>query len=161
MKSTRFWLQATLVTFVSFCLLTANAGDKGRKRLEELFIWKVSDILELTSEQDSEFRSIIEDLNQKKLQANIDMRASIRAIEKAEKKEVQIKLIEAYKKQLNAYLAVQKEELDRLEDLFGSEKLAKYLVVKSKLTQNIKVLMGNNGETKVKKLAKPEVELEN
>tara|TARA_Y100000780_G_scaffold232551_2_gene265847 strand:- start:10657 stop:11097 length:441 start_codon:yes stop_codon:yes gene_type:complete len=146
---------------VSFCLLTANAGDKGRKRLEELFIWKVSDILELTSEQDSEFRSIIEDLNQKKLQANIDMRASIRAIEKAEKKEVQIKLIEAYKKQLNAYLAVQKEELDRLEDLFGSEKLAKYLVVKSKLTQNLKVLMGNNGETKVKKLAKPEVELEN
>ena len=89
------------------------------------------------------------------------MRASIRAIEKAEKKEVQIKLIEAYKKQLNAYLAVQKEELDRLEDLFGSEKLAKYLVVKSKLTQNLKVLMGNNGETKVKKLAKPEVELEN
>ena len=161
MKTTRIWLQATIVTFVSFCLLTANAGDKGRKRLEELFIWKVSDILELTSEQDSEFRRIIEDLNQKKLRVNIDMRASIRAIEKADNKQDQIKLVEAYKKQLNAYLAVQKEELDRLEDLFGSEKLAKYLVVKSKLTQNLKVLMGNNGETKVKKLAKPEVELEN
>lgn len=155
-KITHTLLFAALFSMVS----PAFADAKSRQRLQELFIWKVSDHLELSAEEDSKFRSILADLNKKKQKASIQMKASIRALDKEPNKSKRSELLSSYQKQLKLYLAVQEEEMTSLAKLFNEEKMAKYLVVKSKLTENLRVLMGSGVKSTKKKLAKPKVKIE-
>lgn len=149
--------------FLVVCLLGTTglfAGDKSRQRIQELFIWKVSDHLGLSPELDTQFRKIIEDLNDKKLKASIAMKANIEALEKAKTEDNRKKILSEYEKNLNEYLGVQKTELEKLGEIFDEERMAKYLIVKAKLTENLRVLIGSGSSTKKKKLAKPKVKIE-
>lgn len=149
-----------IATMLAACV-PSFADSKSRQRLQELFIWKVSDHLQLSPEEDTKFRSIVEELNKKKQRASVEMRASIRAMDKETDDTKRGKLLVKYQVQLKNYLAVQEEELEKLGTVFDQKKMAKYLVVKSKLTENLRVLMGSGVKSSKKKLAKPKVKIEN
>lgn len=141
--------------------LNVSASDKNRQRIQELFIWKVSDQLELTPEEDKAFRTIIEELNNKKQEASIKMKATVRALEKAKDEKTRVQLLGKYESELQTYLATQTEEISKLQKLFDAEKMSKYLVVKAKLTESLRILMGSGSSKPKPKLAKPKVEIEN
>lgn len=157
--TTTFFTKLVLVSCL-LCTAGSYASDKSRQRIQELFIWKVSDHLGLSPEQDTKFRKIIEDLNDKKLKASIAMKANIDSLEDAKTEEKRKEILSEYEKNLNEYLGVQKNELERLGEIFDEERMAKYLIVKAKLTENLRVLIGSGNSTKKKKLAKPKVKIE-
>ena len=148
--------------FLCLCLFptTSQADDKSRKRLEELFIWKLSDILALDAEQDARFRRLIHDLNKTKTEAQTKMRDSLKQLESEHGKEAQRLALMAYRQQLKIYLEVQNEELQKIEELLGAEMLATYLLTKAKLTENLKVMITNQGEKAEAVLEQPKIEVE-
>lgn len=135
-----------MLVCTAICVTDAQAEPKsGSKssgsRLEELFVWKVSEGLELPAEQEVKFTETIRELNLQKKKAAEALEESVSQLAKAKTKLEVDKALAAHRKALKAHHDIQLAELDRLKSLFGSEKLARYLVMKSELSEKLKELL--------------------
>lgn len=111
--------------------------------MEELFIWKTSDELKLSSSEEKKFTDIVKSLNKRKSDLNQSLHDSVDKISAAKTiKEKDSQLIK-YRKDLGAYNKISEEEFDKLKTLLGSERLALYLKLKQDLTGRIKTMLAN------------------
>lgn len=122
---------------------SAPATSKEGSRLEELFIWKVSEELKLPPKQEQAFADTIRDLNEKRRLANEGLSEAIRQLSRASSRAERRKALARHRAALRTYHDVQMEELDRLQRLLGDESLARYLVVKSDLSEKLKALLSS------------------
>lgn len=150
-----------LILFLASCSLSssvahaADGANQERSRLDDLFIWKASEELKLPPEQEQKFTEIINDLNSRKRKATEKMEDAIRRLGAVRSRAEADKALAVHREALKEYQAVQTAELDRLKPLLGSEKLARYLVVKSELTEKLKQLLSSPKPTEVKSDAAP------
>ena len=142
----------TTIFFLS--LLSFSETEKQFKKFEDLFIWKISDELKLTPQEEAVVSEIIKSSNKKKTDSNIEI-DSLNERLKAEttdaaRKIVYAKLRSAHKVQLNITL----EELEKLNKSIGLKKLGLYLEIKKDLADKIKSIW-NQKEKKEGSLLPP------
>jgi hypothetical protein len=129
----------------SINLHSATDSEKARSRLEDLFLWKVSDALELETSQEEKFKEAFRNLNEKRSKSAQTMDALLKQFEtgKASEGQALSGAIEKYKKALAEYNNVQVEEVQTFRKLFGDKKFAQYLILKRDLTQKLKNLLSD------------------
>lgn len=144
---------AFILGFVCMIVCTAQPGlaqtTEKRNRVEELFIWKLSEDLKLSVSEEKAFSDLVRELNKKRQQVNADLAASVEAMAAASVKD-RPKLLIRYKTLLKQYSDVSLEEIQRMEKILGAEKASVYLVKKAELTNKLKTLLGADvGDSKI------------
>jgi hypothetical protein len=134
-----------------------SAKDSNKsKKLEELFIWKISDELKLSTPQEKTFGELFKNLNQKKLELAHKQEDILSKLDKADEKNLK-DLLKSYRQTLEEYNKLQLSEIDSFRKNFGDTKAAKYLVVKRDLTNKVKTLLTEKTEKAEKELPPPKV----
>jgi hypothetical protein len=117
-----------------------------KRRLEELFISKMSEELKLPAETKTSFAEAIRALNREKTKANFEVADALIAIDKAQssdraktKKETEI-AVKRYEKAWRAYGDVPIREVARMRKILGAEKLGLYLLAKAQMAEKLKAI---------------------
>lgn len=138
---------------ILICIILASAlwggesfatASKSRNRIQELFIWKVSDKLELNADVETKFADIVKKLNQEKTQLSeeIDLQVQKMESEKDEAKlQALVKSFEVSQKKMND---LQDREVAELKKLLGVKKFARYLVIKRDITNRLKEMLSRS-----------------
>lgn len=121
--------------------------DKERRRLEELFIWKMSEELKLPVEQETQFANLMRSLNREKSKTNLAVASALDEISRAQavsdptKSRAAIeKAVKNYEKAWLAYGRIPLNEVRRMRQLLGPERLGKYLIAKSVMAEKMMAL---------------------
>jgi len=128
-----------------FFSLSCFAGN----RMEDLFLWKISEELKLTVKEEKELTKLIQELNQKKTKISRNMDLLV-----ANSKSTHL---EKYRNLLTEYNQISVLELDGVKKILGPEKTMKYFFVKNELSQKIKVMLSGGSEKGKKNLPEPKV----
>ena len=155
------WLLSLMLMSLS---LAARADQKlaekmtnSKNKIEELFIWKISDELRLSTKEEKNFTDLFRDLNQKKMDIGHHQDEMITRLSLATKEKDRNQLLAEYRQQLAEYNKIQTREFDELKKLLGPERVAKYLFVKRELTNKVKTLLAEKSEKKESELPPPKV----
>lgn len=127
-----------LCAYLIFASTPAVAETKTRTRLVELFAWKVSDVLNLTPAEETQFTALYRDLSTRRLKAGEDLDKLVREIEKNKDSKSLDELIRKYRSSLAQYNSLQEQEISEIQKLLGTQRLAKYIVLKDQLGQKLK-----------------------
>lgn len=144
------------------CLLgvaTVHAADTPN-RVEELFIWKVSDELKLSIPEEKSFTKLIKNLNAKKSSLNEAIQENIRHMGGAGSAKDKEKLLSEQKRLLKSYNELSIDEVTQIQKLFGPERAAQYFVLKNDLTNKLKTLLAapsSNGVSAAPMMAPPHI----
>jgi hypothetical protein len=112
-----------------------------RSRVEELFIWKISDEMKLSVPDEKSFSELIRGLNHKKSKTNEEIQSVLKKLSKASERKEKEKLLLEHRRLLKSYNDLSLEEVDRIQKIFGIEQAAKYFVLKNDLTARLKSLL--------------------
>ncbi len=134
----KFWI----LFLIASCGLVRADISKQQKRIQDLFIWKVSEELKLDAQTEAKFSKIVHQLGIEKHDAAEKMQDSIAKMRNANEREIQAHISE-YETHLDQHMACQKKELDSLRKIFSPEQLARYLVVKQEILTNLKSRMAS------------------
>jgi hypothetical protein len=138
---------------------TATA-NKARSRIEELFVWRVSDTLSLSPDVEGKFSSEFKRLSEQKAQLSNELEKLVEDLEKSRDPKSTETLLKQYKEKLKAHSRIQIDEMESFEKLFGKQKFAQYLVLKRELTQKLKDFVSNPSKSEsssAKKLQEPKI----
>lgn len=146
---------ATALCFVTICLAvlssvgsastmtTEQMVDRERKRLEEVFIWKMSEELRLSVEIETTFAEAIRALNREKYSANSEVSMALVALEKSKSPKERDQALKRYERAWRTYGELPIREVSRMKPILGVEKLGQYLVAKSQMADRLKALSTN------------------
>lgn len=120
--------------------------DRERRRLEELFIWKISEELKLPVEMETSFAEAIRSLNREKSRANADVAKALEMLNQAQnanqskaRAETE-RAVRRYEQAWKVYGALPLREVSRMRAILGSERLGRYLVAKAQMAEKLKAL---------------------
>jgi predicted transcriptional regulator len=117
-----------------------SESDIKKTQLEDIFIWKMSDELKLTAQQEKAFTELSKSLNKKKSELNKQIQD---AVQNLGGKNQEADLLK-YRKLINEYSQLSVKEFDSIKRLLGSEKFTEYLKIKYELTSKVKsILVGD------------------
>lgn len=123
--------------------------ERERKRLEELFIWKMSEELKLSVDTEISFTEALRALNREKAAARLELNdalfslnqvsGSLRGKESGLTRPAKssVDAIRLYEKAMRRYGEIPVREVARLKPILGPEGLARYLVAKSRVTDKL------------------------
>jgi hypothetical protein len=115
-----------------------NSFEK-RNRIEELFIWKISEELQLTIQEEKSFSELLRSLNQRRVSANLSL-AEVTKKMAVDKASAAIHLVK-YQNLLRDYSSVSQDEVTQLKKILGVARTAAYIVVKAELSEKLKSLL--------------------
>lgn len=128
------------IYLISVPVLATNKA----KQVEDLFIWKISDELKLSVKEEKSFSEIIRKLNKEKLDLTNQMdQLTIELKDQKDNKKNQ-QILKKYKVSLQKYGLTSIQEIDKIEKLLGSERTAKYIVLKNDFTSKLKQLLSTS-----------------
>ena len=128
-----------------------------KNKIEELFIWKISDELRLSTKEEKSFTDLFRELSQKKMALGHSQDETITRLAATTKDKERNQLLTDYRQQMTEYNKIQTREFDEIKKLLGPERLAKYLSVKRELTNKVKTLLTEKSEKKEADLPPPKV----
>lgn len=135
----------------------AVAAEK-RNQLEELMIWKLSDELKLSSVEEKKFTEILKSLNEEKANLNSSLEKSIQAMGKATTTQTKEAELTRYLKFTQSYAKISEQEITRLKDVLGLDRMIQYLQLKQEFTNKIRSLLSSDsGGKSPKPLPPPKV----
>lgn len=128
----------------------ASAAPEPRRaqRLEELFIWKLSDELKLSPAEEKRFSDLVRELNTQKAERHQKMDDDLKKFQSAIGEKDRAAAFNEYRKSLQSYQATSVDEIDRVKTLLGLERLAKYVEVKQDLASKVKSLLLDRSDKK-------------
>lgn len=151
-----FCAALTSVGAVAFSATSASESEKGvsqevlvereRRRLEELFISKMSEELKLPVEKEAPFAEAIRSLNREKAKTNLEIERALEALSSAQnldRKKARLatdKAVKRYEKAWRAYGQLPIREVSRLRSILGLEGVGRYLLAKAQMTEKLKAL---------------------
>jgi len=121
-------------------MTTEQMVDRERKRLEEVFIWKMSEELRLSVEIETTFAEAIRALNREKHSANSEVSMALVALEKSKSPKERDQALKRYERAWRSYGELPIREVSRMKPILGVEKLGQYLVAKSQMAERLKAL---------------------
>ncbi len=116
---------------------------EARNRVEELFIWKISDELKLSVPEEKSFSSLIRELNSRRSNLNDQLQKNLKKMSLPGSTKEKEKILNVQRKLIKIYNDLSIEELDKIQKLFGSQRTAEYLVMKNDLTSKVKNLLAS------------------
>jgi hypothetical protein len=128
------------LSFAFFCVgiaFSKPALSDTSKKVEDLFIWKVSDELKLSTKQEQQFSKMIRDLGAQKAEISEKIQKNILALSLKKGKGLRVALTD-YKKSLKELNQINLREIELIEGQFGPEKAAQYIQLKQTLAEQIK-----------------------
>lgn len=132
-----------------------SIAEVPKSKVEELFIWKMSDELSLNPGEEKKFSEMVRDLNQKKTDYNQQMQTQLDLMKVAKTEKEKSQSLASYKKALQSYNGLSEEEITRAQKLLGVSRTVQYLQVKQDLTNRLKSLLANPEAIGTKKAALP------
>jgi hypothetical protein len=117
-----------------------RAGGFRSTRVEELFIWKISEELKLSVKEEKDVSSLIKELNQRKSEANEKIEDLVQKQATSGDTSAPA-FLKDYKAAINNYNKISVDEIDRVQKLLPKAKAARYFVVKSDLSKRIRSLL--------------------
>lgn len=132
---------------VSFADESAGMGLKslGTKKnsVEDLFIWKVSDELKLSAQEEKKFSEIHRNLNKRKSELSLALeKLSFERQKNASLTKAQInQTLKSYKSTLIEYNKLSVTEFEQMKKLLGESKFLDYLALKQDITAKLKLLV--------------------
>ncbi len=129
----------------------ARAISSSKNRVEELFIWKISDELSLSVPEEKSFSKLVRELNLKRNQTNEKIQANLKSLAASANPKEQEKLLNEQKKLLKSYGEIPVEEIDKVQKMFGPKKATHYFVLKNEMASKLKLAfsspdrLSNNG----------------
>lgn len=136
---------------ISFFLLLLSVSSIAKKNsVEDIFIWKVSDELKLSAQEEKKFADILRELNRQK--SELQTKLSTLSYEK--KSDTLIK----FKKTLIEYNNLSLREFDKMKSLLGEKKFLDYLAIKQDINLKLKsMVLGEEQKAKGKTLPPPQI----
>jgi hypothetical protein len=133
-------LLAFVVLLASTHSFASSESDIKKTQLEDIFIWKMSDELKLTAQQEKAFTELSKSLNKKKSELNKQIQDAVQNLgSKNQEADLQ-----KYRKLINEYSQLSVKEFDSIKRLLGNEKFTEYLKIKYELTSKVKsILVGD------------------
>lgn len=136
-----------MVKFLIFLILAALfsrqvyssqiEAETKKTHLEDIFIWKISDELKLSVEQEKKFTEINRSLNKKKSELNKKIQE---AVQRLSAMSTDIAL-NKYKKLIQQYNQISLTEFEAMRQLLGTKNFISYLKIKNELTTKIKSML--------------------
>ena len=131
-----------------------------KTQLEDIFIWKMSDELKLTTKEEKDFTEVSKALNKKKADINHQIQDAIQNLNVGNA-DANLK---KYRKLMSDYNQLSLNEFDSIKKLLGTAKFMDYLKVKNDLTSKVKSLLvgdkSNDKKEAAVKLPPPKVIVE-
>lgn len=146
------WLFSILL-FISFVSPIGEAGDdKDRRRMEDLFIWKISEELDLSVNDEKWLTATLKSLGQEKTDLQRQLDGLAQSLKKQPEKFSEYKSIQ---KKLQT---LQVNELNQIEKKLGPKKAALYIYYRSELYKRVMQIIETPEATKsAKPLPPPKV----
>ena len=117
--------------------------EKQKRRLEDLFIWKISDELKLTIQEEKNVAELIRKTSELKNTNNARMNELIKKLSVNQSKQS----LNEYKKLMTEYHQINLNEVESIEKAIGYEKTIRYILVKNDLTQKVKSILATGEVT--------------
>ncbi len=137
-----FIISAPILSFAA-----SSELETKKTYIEDIFIWRMSDELNLSAGEEKKFTEIHKDLNKKKSDLNKEIQEITQSLSSPD--EAKIKYL---RKKIQNYNQISIEEFDSMKKLLGTKKFSAYLQVKSDLTNRVKSLLsGEKTNEKEKK----------
>jgi len=111
--------------------------EKQKRRLEDLFIWKISDELKLTIQEEKNVAELIRKTSELKNTNNARMNELIKKLSLNQSKQS----LNEHKKLMTEYHQINLNEVESIEKAIGFEKTIRYILVKNDLTQKVKSIL--------------------
>lgn len=127
---------------------TPETGTPKSSKLEELLIWKLSDELRLTTAEEKKFSEAVRDLSARKTTLGQRLEKELDLLKNAKTPADRKKRLKTYRTTLQELQKLPVDEIDHLEAILGTERLAKYLDVKADLVGKVKALLIEKAEHK-------------
>ena len=136
-------MRSSFLIFLLFWASVCHAAEASKSKIEELFIWKMSDELSLSPQEEKKFSDLVKSLNEKKANMSVELREQLEKMQKAKTDQEKNQSLNQYKKILQSYNRLSEEELDKVKSLLGVGRTIKYLEVKQDMTNRLKSLLAN------------------
>jgi len=147
-----------LLKFIILLTMSSSAlAVESRNKVEELFIWKISDELKLSVPEEKNLSEFVRMLNQRRLQVNEELQNSLKKMSDSASIKEREKALSEHRKLLKSYSDLSIEEIDRIQKMLGTEKAAQYFVLKNDLTNRLKAMLAMPDKKTGEKLAPPKV----
>ncbi len=150
-------IKFVIILFIGFFSGNGFAAEEPKSRFEELYIWKMSDELSLTVQEEKKFTDIVKELNKKKANLSADLALYLNKMTKAKSESDKTAAFAQYKKTLQDLNKVSEDEIDRMKSLLGLNRIVKYLEVKQDMTNRLKSALANPDQAPKKPLPAPKV----
>lgn len=118
-----------------------SSSPTDRNRFEEMFIWKMSEELDLEVKEEKKLSEIIKTNNRLRAKISLDTEEVLKRLGSAKNKNERELLLGQYKKLLAQNSQLLLNEVDQLNREIGIDKAAKYFVLKNEMAQKLKSLV--------------------
>lgn len=124
---------------INFLLFFSSNGRSSPQKsyIEDVFIWKISDELKLSAQEEKKFTEINRALNKKKSELNNKIQLTVKGLG-ANSSEA---TLNKYKKLIQEYNQLSISEFDSVKKLLGRKKFISYLKIKNELTSKIRSIL--------------------
>lgn len=148
-SSFRGWFEALILcsSFSGLVAVSAQGADN-RAKLEEMYIWKISEELKLTSQEDREFAKVVKQINSARAQANDSLKAHLNSANEELRKnqsgfsaQKSDKWLKEYKRLLTQYGKLSTDEIDKIRKVLGQDRAVRYFALKSEMVERFKNLL--------------------
>lgn len=131
----------TAAIFLSLGLSSAFGSTEpssSSQRFDDLFVWMISEKLQLKPATEADFSASFKELSRKKQELSKKVEDRVREIRSASQTEQRRLAIEAYRQSLLELGQVQAQEVERLSKILGDEQFAAYLGLKQDLGKKVR-----------------------
>ncbi len=146
--------------FILILALQFPALANDRNKIEELFLWKISDELKLSVPEEKALGEFVKSQTEKKNKLSEQIQESLKQISLAgsDQKKTE-KLLLEHKKILKAYNDLALQEVEEIQKKLGAHRAGQYLVLKNDLTNRLKTLLATpeKSATPAAKLSPPQI----
>lgn len=137
---------------------SSESASQKPNRFQELFIWKVSEELKLSVKKEQEFSKLIRNSNSQREKNRAEIDGILVKMKSVKSDRESKSLVAAYQKAWSTYYKTRESELEQIIKVLGPLKTAKYLVVRDKVTQGLKLILADpKSKQSPKTLAKPKI----
>jgi hypothetical protein len=139
---------SSLILLLGVASSVEASQEKNRQRLDELFLWKLSESLNLKPQEEASLRKVMKDIKDERAKrtADVDETLKLMQVEKTPAKRAE--LLTQYRSRLMRLNESQVEELDQLEKILGAERMPEYILAKEKLVDRIKDALADSSRDK-------------
>lgn len=152
-------VMASLLLLLGIHIPAAASPEKNRQRLDELFLWKLSESLSLKPEEEAQLKKVMKDIKEERARRAAEVEDAVKGMQGETDAPKRAELLSQYRAKLSRLNEMQLDELDQLEKILGPARMPDYILAKEKMVDRIKdVLADSTRDKKLKsKVQKPKI----